>query len=63
MDWKEFLDSRNIMVTETNCNWDQKEDLFSTPEVQCEKITGQFRKKTTKRLMLASFMRRALSHT
>jgi hypothetical protein len=49
MDWKEFLDSRNIMVTETNCNWDQKEDLFSTPEVQCEKITGQFRKKDNKK--------------
>jgi hypothetical protein len=45
MDWKEFLDTRNLMVTETNCNWDEKEDLFSTPEVQCMKITGQYRKK------------------
>jgi hypothetical protein len=42
MDWQAFLDSRKIMVTETNCNRDRNDDIFSTPQVQCMKITGQF---------------------
>jgi hypothetical protein len=42
MDWDAFFHSRKIMVTETNCNRDSREDIFSTPQVQCMKITGQF---------------------
>lgn len=42
MDWHAFFHSRKIMVTETNCNRDRLEDIFSTPQVQCMKITGQF---------------------
>lgn len=39
--WAGYIRSIPIMLTETNCNWDGKEDIWQPIENQCERITGQ----------------------
>jgi hypothetical protein len=40
-DWNSYVNSRDYMVTETNCTWDRWPDYLPESSTHCERITGQ----------------------